>query len=1106
MSSSGREPEAIWELAQRLGLAPTESAPNTSSLSDSLRETLAAELARGSTLSGEPAPSAPVPLTTGDRFVVMASLGGGGMGDVFRAFDRKLERFTALKLLRGNDRGTAERLRREARAQAQVEHANVCRIFDVFDDPAPGFIVMELIDGVTLDRVPTTLPFDDKLALAIQVADAVAAAHARMVLHRDLKPQNVLVTRDWRRAIVTDFGLARPLDEAGQGGIAGTPGFMAPEQARGEALLTAATDVYGLGATLYALFHGAPPYGGSRAEVMASVLRGPPPPLYRLPRDLGAVIARCMATDPLARYQTAVEVAAELGRVLVGDATEARPHGLFERGLRGARRRWPIAVGLALLAGLLGLTAVQRRTAEARLTASAQLAAIATREEARLREATFLPPHDVSAERRQIVASLAPLDAIRSDDTSLAGARAAARGRILLAAGRTSDAAVALDAAYADGDRSPALLVARARVALDEYEREVGTLARLAPAARDERLQLLDTKWRRPALAALAPVAIETIAGGAALREALSHAPTASWNDVFAADEAKCKQSIGDAEPCRLAGDAATREARRASFTMRHDDARAWLSRAAEAYQRGLHIARSDPSLHRRACVTAAAHVAQVATERGNVVEPVTVEAALGVCAAAAAVVVDDPAIQLAQTELAVQRSSEGSTAERRAAALLAERLLANQPNDVERLVLAAWAEERVADSRLVEVDGAPPEYTLAMIHLRRANLLMPGRADVLGDLAQILNRSGLPNQTPAALAEAAELCKASHRILPDNRSYVSCYQETAVNEARLAYQHGKPYRQLFEAIFGELERLIARYPTDPYLPRALDSARQDLIDQLGMDRRPELALIDTTIASVERYVARYPSYAYGPRHLRGLRIDRAIAAAMLDLADPRAEMQRLIASEALHPERDPIDAERMSQIYWVVFEWCAGTGEPCRDWRERARRDADRFERPVGVRQSVPSAVAGTALSLADLAIDEGHDPTPLLRQCERTLAGSGQEEVLRPSWELSTLRWQAMTAETRARALDGMRAWLVKTQATRLEGYGAAVTAEMIAVAACALAKQSRDAADRSAARDAVAEYARLAPTDRLHMRRLQRLLADAIAPPAQPFATRR
>lgn len=357
--------KAVLGFARALGLSADES----SSMSESLLAALDEELAR-STLSGS-APAPPRDAPVSDRFVVMAVLGRGAMGDVYRGFDRKLERFVALKVLRATDARARERLQKEARAQAQVEHPGVCRIFDVTDEPAPGLIAMELIDGETLDATAAALALDDKLALAVQIADAVAAAHARGVLHRDLKPQNILVTRSLpRRAVVTDFGLARGLDEQAVGGVAGTPGFMAPEQARGEAQLTPATDVFGLGATLYALFAGRAPFPGARAEALQAILRGPPPSLRgEVPRDLAAVIDRCLLSDPSRRYASAAELADELRRV------RRRRHPCAAALARGARSP---AAPPALATGAGGSRA-GRHAALHRGPATAQRAALGRR-------------------------------------------------------------------------------------------------------------------------------------------------------------------------------------------------------------------------------------------------------------------------------------------------------------------------------------------------------------------------------------------------------------------------------------------------------------------------------------------------------------------------------------------------------------------------------------------------------------------------------------------------------------------------------------------------------------------------------------------------------
>jgi len=173
------------------------------------------------------------------RYQYVAFLGAGGMGTVFRAIDVRLNRPVALKFIRGNDPDIVDRLRHEAQIQARVEHANICKVHEVGEVDGRPYIAMQLIEGQSLRRIRDALTLEQKLMLIRDVATALHAAHASGLIHRDVKPQNILVERSedgaWHPYIM-DFGLARGIHDPGQtvvGVIEGTPAFMAPEQARG---------------------------------------------------------------------------------------------------------------------------------------------------------------------------------------------------------------------------------------------------------------------------------------------------------------------------------------------------------------------------------------------------------------------------------------------------------------------------------------------------------------------------------------------------------------------------------------------------------------------------------------------------------------------------------------------------------------------------------------------------------------------------------------------------------------------------------------------------------------------------------------------------------
>ena len=271
----------------------------------------------------------------GGRYRLVELLGQGGMATIYRARDNELERDVAVKLLRPEyerDPDFGTRFRQEARAAGSLNHPNIVSVYDYGNDPAGAYIVMELIDGEDLASVirrTGAVPPRQAARLAADVASALAAAHGRGIIHRDVKPANVLVSRDGR-VKVTDFGIARAVADAQltmPGLTMGSVHYFSPEQARGEPT-TAASDVYSLGIVLYELLTGRRPWGGDSAAAIAMArLSGaaPLPSAVRagIPPALDAIVRRAMSRDPAQRYQSASEMREALDAYLADRAPAA---------------------------------------------------------------------------------------------------------------------------------------------------------------------------------------------------------------------------------------------------------------------------------------------------------------------------------------------------------------------------------------------------------------------------------------------------------------------------------------------------------------------------------------------------------------------------------------------------------------------------------------------------------------------------------------------------------------------------------------------------------------------------------------------------------------
>jgi serine/threonine-protein kinase len=301
------------------------------------------------------------------RYVAHERIGHGGMGEVFRATQRGTDRVVAVKLLHpGNEAEERQRKRFELEAQAlgRLEHSGIVRVFEVGEESGRPYYSMEYVPGGTVaGRIRHGPPLDATAGAGIvaTVARAVDAAHRAGVLHRDIKPSNILLGPDGSPK-VSDFGLALFMDRADRmtrtGALLGTPPYMPPEQAFGEKGLGPTADVYGLGATLYEILTGKPPYEGSLPEVVRKVDRDPVvPPRKLVPElhpDLEAVCLKCLEKNPRDRYPSAAALADDLDRWGRGEGTTVRPAGPARKTLRWAARHkvWVAAAVTVLFAGL----------------------------------------------------------------------------------------------------------------------------------------------------------------------------------------------------------------------------------------------------------------------------------------------------------------------------------------------------------------------------------------------------------------------------------------------------------------------------------------------------------------------------------------------------------------------------------------------------------------------------------------------------------------------------------------------------------------------------------------------------------------------------------
>ena len=488
------------------------------------RDAIAADLdatalpaSHGARPDGTPA----FPVAGWDRYQPIRFLGQGGMGMVFLARDLRLHRQVAIKFVRGDDPASVPRFLSEARAQARVSHERVCKVYEVGEIQGQVFIAMAYIDGEPLSVLGSQIAFEQKARILRDVALGVHEAHRQGIVHRDLKPANIMVerTEDGElRPYVMDFGLARTLQGGATetGTVLGTPHFMSPEQARGEVTrLDRRSDVYSLGATLYALLTGQPPIPGSNAlEVLSRIATEEPASPRALdrdiPLDLESIALKCLEKDRSARYDSARALAEDLERFLSGDPVQARATGRWYR-LRKRLAKHRRAVAATAVAGALVLSALgwglkARGEAAERERLARRFTELVERIESMARYSALSPLHDVRDDQAAIRARMSELDGeIKKAGKVALGTGNYALGRGYLALDDEPGALEHLESAWSHGFREPRAAYALALVTGHLYRQHLLDAEKIeSKEQREAKKQEVRRRYRDPALAYLA--------------------------------------------------------------------------------------------------------------------------------------------------------------------------------------------------------------------------------------------------------------------------------------------------------------------------------------------------------------------------------------------------------------------------------------------------------------------------------------------------------------------------------------------------------------------------------------------------------------------------
>lgn len=558
-----------------------------------------------------------IPVEGWDDYQILELLGQGGMGTVYKARDRRLGRIVALKFIR-RDRSMVARFMQEARAQARVTHENVCKVYEVGEVAGKPYIAMQFIEGAPLSELVHKLTLEEKVQLMRDTAGALHAAHRLGIIHRDVKPGNVMVARNEDgslRPVVMDFGLAYDDEEEDRltrtGALLGTPAYMSPEQARGETHgLDRRTDIYSLGAMLYELLTGTPPFDGVVIETLMQIMMKDPLAVRQrvaaVPADLETITMKCLEKEPARRYESAQALARDLSAYLEGEPIAARPLSFAGRLLRRARKHRGLTIlagaALILVLGATGMTAWTQWRAARQAQLAQQLGEEVKEIEGILQRAYLLPAHDIRPEQQMVRARIARIAAqLDALGASGQGPGHYALGRGYLALSDSAQARIELEAALRSGYSSPSLSYALGRVLGDLYRREMQHAERiLNKARRQDRMAILDREYRQPALAHLSAY-LQTAPQDSRQPATYAQGLLAFYKKEYETAQRDAEQAFSGQpwlyEAKKLRGDIELAQGIVQQEKGQFDRALTAYARAGIEYRRALEVGRSDPEL-----------------------------------------------------------------------------------------------------------------------------------------------------------------------------------------------------------------------------------------------------------------------------------------------------------------------------------------------------------------------------------------------------------------------------------------------------------------------------------------------------------------------------
>ena len=907
----------------------------------------------------------PSPGSSFGRFLHLEQIGQGGMARVYKAFDPSLGRTVAVKVLRLDDPIHAQRLLQEARAQAKIEHQHICKVFEAGEVEGKPYIAMQYIQGKTLKEVGPQLTELEKVQIIEEVAEAVHTANEKGIIHRDLKPANILIEKSeagsWVPHVV-DFGVAREVEAPGltMTGIAiGTPSYMSPEQVRGGAVsVDQRTDVYSLGATLYDLLTGRPPFdGGSSVDVLMKALHEEPlaPSIKnkKLSGDLETIIMKCLEKDPARRYSSCRELSKDLRRFREGEPITARPSTWTYRLGKKARKNKAIAIvaclSILLILSLIGLILWTRWVISKQAEWAIEFGQEVRFIESSIRSAYSAPLHDLRPQLNQIRARLKKVEArIQSEGTFANGPGYDALGQGYLAVNDHKKAQEYLEKAWNIGYRQPSTAYALGRVMEHFYALELENVANLPSAdLRAQKKKEAEVKYATPSAEYLkrgkthveSPVYVEALVAlteeqfDTALVKAREAHHTSSW----------------PYEPKKLEGDIYMAIGRTAVLAEDPKKAIAAYDNAGKAYSEAEELARSHEEIH----------LAQAARWR----------AMIGLQSH-----IENPQIDF------LEKSLESCN----------KALIANPDDDNSRLCSASTYMNKGEYVMYWDLTDPSSYLSKAAVLADRAAEKGDNRAQALNTAARAFNilaeRASYTKQDPRNYLKNA-IARSENALRQDPQSYA--YFELAASYYHLGeYQqsHGSNPLQSLQKVLDIFQNRDQKILGQTYVQNTLGLTLVTMGEyklQRGDDPRPELQkaipLFEQALQTKPKSVLLALSFgvAYQDLAMYELRQGR----------DPLANCKLALryCDQALANEPNYAAAEHnKGQVYLLIGEYELLQKK---DPEETLRKAIHQFQTAIKVSPELTTGYLYSAAArslLAQAAIQRSKDPLPTLKQAE--------------------------------------------------------------------------------------------------------------------------